>query len=167
MKLVATLLLTSALALSQTSTPDASQSDEHFHGVQNRGSAHEGMGFSQTQTTHHFILTPTGGYIQVTANSPGDHETIAQIQNHFSHIAQSFASGDFMIPHFVHDRTPPGVATMRTLKKQITYSPEMLANGARLVISTPSPKAVAAVHDFLRFQIKDHRTGDPLTINKQ
>jgi hypothetical protein len=28
-------------------------------------------------------------------------------------------------------------------------------------IRTSDPEAVAAVHEFLRFQIRDHGTGDP------
>jgi hypothetical protein len=141
----------------------AEQSDEHFAGVVRRGEAHEGMGFSQTQTTHHFLLTPTGGIILVTANDPTDAESIVKIQQHLQHISQLFAKGDFSIPHFVHDQTPPGVKTMQKLKNRITYTNEKLDAGASLVISTDSPKALAAVHDFLRFQIVDHHIGDPQT----
>lgn len=138
--------------------------DKHFEGVQQRGEAHEGMGFSQTETTHHFILTSDGGYIQVTANDPKDSASIEQIQGHFQHIAMLFAKGDFDIPHFVHDQTPPGVKTMQKLKNRITYTNQKLDDGAKLVISTKSAEAVKAVHEFLRFQITDHRTGDPLEV---
>jgi hypothetical protein len=31
-------------------------------------------------------------------------------------------------------------------------------------LEASDPIALAAIHDFLRFQINDHRTGDPLTI---
>jgi hypothetical protein len=31
-------------------------------------------------------------------------------------------------------------------------------------IVTGNPAALVAVHEFLRFQIKDHRTSDPLAI---
>lgn len=140
------------------------QSDSHFTGVVERGAAHEGMGFSQTATTHHFLLTKDGGIIQVTANDPQDSKSIAEIQQHFQHIAMLFAQGDFSIPHFVHDQTPPGVRTMKKLRSQLTFTPEQMDHGAKLIISTSSPKALAAVHDFLRFQIRDHRTGDPLSL---
>ena len=141
-----------------------SADDKHFDSVQQRGEAHEGMGFSQTETTHHFILTANGGYIQVTANDLKDSANIEQILAHFQHIATLFAKGDFDIPHFVHDQTPPGVKTMQKLKGQITYTNEKLDDGAKLVISTKSSAAVKAVHEFLRFQITDHRTGDPLNV---
>src|SRR5512147_182853 len=121
-----TLMLLAALYVSAQTSPD------HAKGVQKRGEAHAGMGFSQTETTHHFILTANGGIIQVTANNPNDRESIEQVQMHFGHIAEMFAKGDFAIPHFVHDQTPPGVETMQRLKKQITYSNEKLDNGAKL-----------------------------------
>ena len=140
------------------------QSPSHYDNVKQRGEAHEGMGFSQSETTHHFILTNSGGIIQVTANDPKDEKSIAQVQEHLIHIAEMFAAGDFSIPHFVHDQTPPGVATMQKLKKQIQYRSETLPNGARVKIEAKSPHAIAAVHDFLRFQIEDHQTGDPITL---
>jgi len=142
----------------------AKQSQSHYDDVKHRGEAHQGMGFSQTATTHHFTLTNSGGMIQVTANDPKDEQSIAQVQEHLVHIAEMFASGDFSTPHFVHDQTPPGVSTMQKLKKQIHYTSETLPNGARVKIETTSPQAVAAVHDFLRFQIEDHQTGDPVTV---
>ncbi len=136
----------------------------HLGDVQKRGEAHEGMGFSQTATTHHFILTSNGGYIQVTANDLNDKDSIEQIQTHLSHISMMFAKGDFSIPHFVHDQTPPGVATMQRLKSQITYTKEDMESGARVLIQTKSPQALTAVHQFLKFQIEDHQTGDPVAV---
>src|SRR5262249_25075830 len=140
---------------------------QHLADVQKRGEAHEGMGFSQSETTHHFWLTSSGGIIQVTANDPKDSSSIAEIQQHFQHISQMFAEGNFSIPHFVHDQTPPGVETMQKFKQEITYKPQKLSNGARLNIRTDSPVAVAAIHDFLKFQIEDHNTGDPGTVQKK
>jgi hypothetical protein len=157
------LFLFAAVCASAQSSQQQSD-DQHFHGVQQRGEAHKGMVFSQTETTHHFILTSAGGYIQVTANDPKDRGSIEQIQTHFPHIAELFAQGDFAIPHFVHDKNPPGVKAMKALKKEISYSAANLDDGAKLTITSHSPQAIAAIHDFLRFQIKDHRTGDPSSL---
>jgi hypothetical protein len=44
------------------------------------------------------------------------------------------------------------------------YTAENTAQGAQARIATSNPEALTAVHEFLRFQIKDHRTGDPLTV---
>ena len=140
------------------------QSDDHHAGVMERGESHAGMGFSQTTTTHHFILTPDGGIVQVTANDPKNTDQITMIQTHLKHIAGMFSDGNFDIPHFVHSQTPPGVPMMKELKEAIHYTAELMNDGARVKIETASPEGVAAVHDFLRFQIKDHETGDPITI---
>jgi hypothetical protein len=83
---------------------------------------------------------------------------------HLGHIAAMFSAGNFSIPHFAHDQTPPGVPTMQKLKSAIHYSAEPLANGGRLKIETSSPEGIAAVHDFLHFQIKDRQTGDSITV---
>ena len=140
-----------------------SQADHHA-GVVQRGESHAGMGFSQTTTTHHFVLTPNGGIVQVTANDPKNTEQIETIQMRMQNIAQMSSEGNFSIPHFVHDQTPPGVPTMKELKEAIRYSAEPLSNGGRIKIQTSSPEGITAVHDFLRFQIKDHETGDPTTV---
>ena len=141
----------------------ASQTDHHA-GVVQRGESHTGMGFSQVTTTHHFILTPNGGIVQVTANDPKNTEQIETIQRHVEHIAAMFSEGNFSIPQFVHDQTPPGVSTMKELKGAIRYSAESLSNGGRIKIATSSSEGIAAIHDFLRFQIKDHETGDLTTV---
>lgn len=134
-------------------------------GVVSRGESHEGMGFSQTMTAHHFFLTRSGGIIQVTAKDPKNAEQIATVQTHLKHIVGMFSEGNFSIPHFVHDTNPPGAATMKRLRSSIRYTNETMDNGGRIRIETDSAEALAAVHDFLRFQIKDHETGDSMTIS--
>jgi hypothetical protein len=117
------------------------------------------------KTTHHFILKAQGGVIQVDANSKDDKESRDQIQSHLAHIAKMFAAGDFNTPMLVHSVIPPGTATMTKLKADLKYTYEASPQGGRVVIKTSSKEALAAVHEFLTFQIKDHGTGDPLTIS--
>ena len=124
----------------------------------------QGMGFDQDKTTHHFILRKDGGAIQVTANSGQDKSSIDEIRMHLRHIERLFQSGDFNIPMFVHDQTPPGVPAMTRLKDQLEYKYEAMENGGRVVISSTNVEAVSAVHDFLRFQITEHKTGDALEV---
>jgi hypothetical protein len=128
--------------------------------VQKRGAESAGMGFSQEATTHHFISTPSGGVIQVTVNDAKDSATKKQVEDHMQRIAKMFSAGDFSIPHFVHDEQVPGVAYMREHLSEIVYRAESLNNGARVVITTKTPKALAEVHRFLEYQIAEHRTGD-------
>jgi hypothetical protein len=118
------------------------------------------MGFDAAKTTHHFTLSPAGGAIEVSANDAADTDSRDEIRQHLQHIAQKFKEGDFDIPMFVHDRVPPGVPAMKRLKDAITYEYVATEHGARVVISTTNPDALSAIHDFLRFQIQEHGTGD-------
>jgi hypothetical protein len=81
-------------------------------------------------------------------------------------IAGMFTKGDLAIPMFIHSTTPPGVQIMQRLKDKITYDAENTERGAQLRITTHDPEACDAVYDFLRFQIQDHQTGDPITVRK-
>jgi hypothetical protein len=124
----------------------------------------KGMSFSQTATTHHFLVRPDGGVIQVEVNDPTDTIDRDSIRKHLTHIALAFRDGDFDIPIFVHNTVPPGVAEMKRLREKIGYSYEETAAGGRVVIATGDQESVAAIHKFLRFQIEEHKTGDPTEV---
>jgi hypothetical protein len=126
--------------------------------------AEKGMGFSQSTTTHHFLLKPDGGVIQVEVNDIADTANRDNIRMHLKHIAQVFTNGDFDIPMFVHDTLPPGVPEMKRLREKIHYSYEETPTGGRVVIKTPYMDSLVAIHKFLRFQIQQHKTGDPIEI---
>jgi len=121
-----------------------------------------GMGFDQDKATHHFGLTLRGGTIEVEANDASDTTSRDQIRAHLSHIAVAFRAGDFSIPMFVHSETPPGVETMKQLKDAINYKYQETDRGGRVSISTTNPQAIEAIHSFLRYQMREHKTGDPL-----
>ncbi|MEY2395730.1 MAG: hypothetical protein QOF94_2075 [Acidobacteriaceae bacterium] len=125
----------------------------------------KGMGFSQTTTTHHFLLSADGGVIQVETNDPTDTATRDNIRMHLTHVTKAFAGGDFAIPMFVHDTTPPGVSVMKQLKDKIRYKFEETPGGARVVIATADADALAAVLQFLKFQIAEHKTGDSTAVH--
>ena len=120
------------------------------------------MGFSHEATTHHFRLTPSGGAIEVTANDPNDGKSREQIRMHLTHIRKMFSAGDFNVPMFIHDTNPPGAATMSKLRDQIQYQLKETSQGATIRIFSKNRDAVEAIHQFLRFQIADHKTGDPV-----
>jgi hypothetical protein len=124
------------------------------------------MGFDHAKTTHHFLLLPNGGAIEVVANSSQDTESRDKIRMHLGHIAKMFAAGNFKAPMLIHDQVPPGVPTMQKLRSEIEYKFEETEQGARIRISTNSPEALHAIHDFLRFQIKEHKTGDSLEVGQ-
>lgn len=167
-----TRLILMLLALAVTAPGQDAMKDCPMH-AQHQGTKHQeskqemdkrgeaGMGFSQEKTTHHFLLRKDGGAIQVTANSAEDKASIAEIRKHLEHIRQAFQAGDFAIPMLVHDQTPPGVPTMKKLKDKIQYKYEEQEGGARISITSGKAEAIEAIHQFLRFQIQEHQTGDP------
>ncbi|MCU1264898.1 MAG: hypothetical protein JWM21_1216 [Acidobacteria bacterium] len=147
---------------SPSAQPMSGMSDMHDEKMNERGD--HVMGFDHTKTTHHFRLLSDGGAIEVGANSSQDTESRDQIRMHLGHIAKMFAAGNFKAPMLIHDQVPPGVPTMQRLKSDIQYKFEETEQGARIRISTNSPEALQAVYDFLRFQIKEHKTGDALEV---
>jgi len=157
---LALLILTSTLTLQPHSAAAPPQDHSKHEEMEHRGN--QGMGFDQQKITHHFPLRKDGGAIQVTANSTDDKTSKEEIQMHLHHITQAFKSGDFNLPMFVHDQTPPGVDVMTKLKDQIHYKYESAANGGRVVLSSANAEAVTAIHEFLKFQITEHKTGDAL-----
>jgi hypothetical protein len=154
------LVLGSAIQAQQANT----QTPEQQHcAMMKRGDV--GMGFSHEKTTHHFVLLKDGGAIQVSVNDPKDDASRDQIRMHLSHIAKMFSEGNFNTPMFIHDTTPPGVPTMEKLHSEIRYQYDQTDTGAKIMIATSNLNALQAVHEFLRFQIDEHRTGDSTEVS--
>jgi hypothetical protein len=121
------------------------------------------MGFDQDKTVHHFFLKHTGGAIEVTAKDAADAASIGQIRSHFRDIAKSFGKGLFDKPVATHAEMPAGAHSMAVNKERIRYRYEERAAGAAVMIETDDGPTLNAIHDFLRYQIVEHKTGDPLT----
>jgi hypothetical protein len=143
---------------------DHSLSEKKRHEQVNQRGDHI-MGFSHTKTRHHFRLNEDGGAIEVTAIRGDDKANRDQIRRHLKHIAERFSEGDFSAPMIIHAQTPPGVETMKRSKAEIKYQYEEIERGAKVRITTANSEAVKAVHEFLRFQIQDHKTGDLPSIH--
>jgi hypothetical protein len=120
----------------------------------------EAMGFPHDKTMHHFRLDSDGGAIEVIANDSNDATNTQAIRSHLKQIVTMFANGNFSTPMFVHSQTPQGVPVMKQKRAAISYFFEELPAGGRVRIKTTDPEALKAVHEFLRFQIEDHHTGD-------
>jgi len=122
------------------------------------------MGFSHETSAHHFFLLADGGAIEVDAKDQDDRVTRDEIRMHLSHIAQMFSEGNFQVPMFIHDTLPPGVTVMESKRSAISYTFEPTPTGGRVRIATPDKDALEAIHQFLGFQIDDHRTGDSKAV---
>jgi len=136
---------------------------EHMAEMNRRGA--EAMGFDQQNATHHFQLSKNGGVIEVSANDPQDKPTLNQIRLHLENQAKQFGNGDFGASEHTHGRVPPGVETMQRLKSDIHYGFQATPAGGKITIESEAPEALAAIHDFLKFQIEDHETGDSTAVH--
>ena len=132
--------------------------------LQHRGA--EAMGFDQAVTTHHFRLFSSGGAIEVTVKDQADEANRQFIRTHLKEIAAQFAAGDFEKPLMTHGEMPDGVAEMSKRRDEISYTFEELPEGGRVRIHTADRRALEAIHRFLRYQIREHKTGDSLTVVK-
>ena len=159
--LIPTILLASATLVAQQ--PAAPQPHDH---AQMNARGQKGMGFDQAATTHHFYLLEEGGAIQVTVKNASDKSNLTAIQAHLPHIAKLFAAGDFSTPHYVHGKDVPGSQALKRLRDRITYSYEDIPGGGRVRLTTRHASALSAVHEFLRYQITEHKTGDPMQVTR-
>jgi len=169
MKTVMAILLFGALQLTAQDMAMCPKHKEHMKEASQRQSdverhGDQAMGFPHDKTTHHFHLSKDGGAIEVTVNDSKDGENLRAIRMHLAHIATQFSNGDFAIPIFAHDQVPPGVPMMKEQRAMISYRFEELPTGGRVRIKTTNPDALKAIHDFLRFQIEEHHTGDQIEI---
>jgi hypothetical protein len=138
------------------------EASQHQADVEKHGD--EAMGFPHDKTTHHFRLYSDGGAIEVTVNDSKDSLNMQAVRSHLTHIVAMFSNGDFSIPMLVHDQVPPGVIVMKEKRAEISYTFEEFSAGGRVRIKTTNPDALKSIHDFLRFQIEDHHTGDRTDI---
>jgi hypothetical protein len=164
MKTLAAFLLCFGIQLAAQDMQSCSMHKEHSkqstHLANLEKNGDQAMGFPHDKTTHHFRLYEDGGAIEVTINNEKDAANLQAIRSHLTHIAMLFSKGDFTIPMFVHDQIPPGVPVMKEKRALISYQYEELVGGARVRIKTADAAVLDAIHDFLRFQIEDHHTGD-------
>jgi hypothetical protein len=143
----------------------AGSSQDPHSAMNQRGAAV--MGFDQTRTTHHFLLYEDGGAIDVSANEASDHESRDAIRQHLPHIAVMFGKGNFEAPMLVHATEVPGTAELSKRKDRIEYRYVETASGGRIDMVTNDDTALKALHEFLRFQIRDHGTGDTMEPRKR
>ncbi len=152
MRMKRLLLVVSMLACGR---PADRASDSAFAGVQTRGATV--MGVDQYTSKHVFEDLPDGGRISLDRDDPSDTAAIRTIRAHMRDIESAFRQGNFAAPGLVHAQEVPGTRVMAERRNAITYVASDRPRGAELRIQTSDASAVAAIHEFLRFQRSDHR----------
>jgi hypothetical protein len=164
-----TLVAAALLVTSQHPEMPAGMShEEHLKQIQKaealKTRGDEAMGFDQDATAHHFTLTVAGGSIEVTVKNAADQKNLAAVRAHLRTIADEFAHGRFDRPLQTHGEVPPGVGAMQANPRAVVFRYEDLPTGGAVRVETGDAGLVSAVHAFLRYQITEHRTGDPLSV---
>ena len=135
--------------------PSQQAADSTFAEVQRRGA--NVMGVDQYTSKHVFEDLPDGGRIVLDRDDAADTAAVRAIQAHMLDIATAFSRGDFTAPGLVHAQQVPGTKVMMEKRAMITYQASGRPRGAEVRILTTDAVAIAAVHEFLRFQRSDHR----------
>jgi len=103
--------------------------------------------FTIPDATQHIVLTRSGGVLIAEAVNPEDPANTNLIQTRLA-LA-----------------TMTGLPELKALGASVKYAFESTADGAQLVIRTGDPVALDAIHDLLRFKIRQLNTGDSDVVN--
>lgn len=166
---LATALTATAGAQQHSTMPEGMTHEEHLAQMKKeaemkaRGAA--AMGFDQDATTHHFRLYEDGGAIEVTVNDAANQSMLSAVRGHLKEITADFSRGDFAKPLATHAEMPPGADVMTARRATLSFAFEELPLGGRVRILSRDETTLAAVHDFLRYQIREHATGDATGIS--
>lgn len=153
------MMITTVLLASLMLQAPAGQSHDQ---VKERG-AHV-MGFDQDKTVHSFRLHPDGGAVDISVKDRADTANRDAIRSHLPHIAQMFGDGNFEAPMLIHGTKVPGTDQMAAMKNRIRFVYVETSGGGRVDIFTTDANSLRAVHEFIKFQIADHHTGDTTAV---
>jgi hypothetical protein len=142
-------------ANSSTAAASASKADSSFKAMDHRHG--EVVGADPSSLAHRFVSTPSGGDV-ILDRKAGDTLTISQIRTHLDEIAKAFSTGDFSTPMMIHEKAADGADVMTRKASVIKYNVESTPTGGTLHIRTSDSEALAAIHRFIAFQVREHRT---------
>ena len=131
-----------------------SRDTDEFSAMQTRGE--HVMGVNQYTSAHVFEDLPDGGRVVLERADVSDTADVSTIRAHMRDIAAAFRGGDFTKPFEVHAQNVPGTAVMAAKRSVISYEASERPRGAEVRIRSSDRAAVAAIHEFLAFQRKEH-----------
>jgi hypothetical protein len=122
------------------------------------------MGFDPAKTVAHFYLLKNGGAIELSAKAETDKDTIDAIQRYVAAQAKAYDKGSFDIPTEMNGKPVDGVPVIKKLRKEITFEVVPMDTGAALRMLSVNGPAKQAIQDYVKFQIIERKSGDPLTV---
>jgi hypothetical protein len=118
-------------------------------------------GFDSERVVRHFYLLKNGGAVEVVVKDPHDETTIKAVQAYLKKESDLWAKGNFDNVNAIYGKLPEGTPQLKKMRDSVTFAAVPEENGGVLRLLTVSPQAKSAIHDYLRFQIDQFKTGDP------
>jgi len=151
------LLILVTLAAAQAATSSESEMNARFSKV---------LGTDVDKVVQHYYLVKMGGVIELTAKDPNDTATITALRKYLEAQKALYEKGKNDSDAEVHGKIPDGLATMKKMRNDITFYSTETDSGAVLRMFSVNDQARQAVHDFMKFQISEHKTGDSPTVDQ-
>jgi hypothetical protein len=126
--------------------------------------------YDRHRVVHHFYLYPDGGMVTLTVTDPSDAETRKAVRAYVQRVSQLMVVGNLTRLREQFGDGVPGltrIAEARGRKATITVHSSTPDEGSQIIFSTADAAALEGLHDFLRFQITDLKTGDPLEVRER
>jgi len=152
-------LLVSALASGGMAQSSASTDD-----LNSRFS--KALGTDASHIIQHYYLVKNGGVIEFAAKDLSDSATISALQKYMEAQKDLFEKGKTDADADVHGKVPDGVPILKKLRNEITFFTVKNDDGGALRMFSTNDQARQAIQDFLKFQINEHKTGDPLVAEE-
>ncbi len=130
----------------------------------------EPIHYDRDRVVHHFYLYPDGGMMTLTVTDPSDAETRKAVRAYVQRVSQLMVVGNLTRLREQFGDGVPGlnrIAEARGRKATITVHSSTPDEGSQIIFSTSDAAALEGLHDFLRFQITDLKTGDPLEVRER
>jgi hypothetical protein len=144
-----------SIGWSQTSAPTENDLNTRFSKV---------LGTDAEKIVQHYYLVKNGGVIEFTAKDPADNATISTVQKYLDAQKNLFEKGKADADTEIYGKVPDGLQALKKLRNEITFFAVNTDGGAALRMFSVNEQARQAIQDFLKFQISEHKTGDPLQV---
>ena len=122
------------------------------------------LGTDADKIVQHYYLMKNGGVIEFTVKDPTDNASIAVIQKYLEAQRDLFEKGKTDADADVHGKVPDGLPRLKKLRNEITFFAVKSEHGAVLRMFTVNEQAREAIQEFMKFEINEHKTGDPLVV---
>ncbi len=124
------------------------------------------LGVDANKIVQHYYLVKNGGVIEFAAKDSSDNAAISAVQKYFETQKDLFEKGRNDADADVHGKIPDGMLILKKLRNEITFFAVKNEDGGALRMFSTNDQARQAIQDFLKFQINEHKTGDPLVAEQ-